>query len=77
MARNVNPEVAARRARVAGLVKVNADPERIEAARAELSEANAEAAVQKIVAEWPPLSAETRAKLACILLAPAGDGDAT
>jgi hypothetical protein len=30
------------------------------------------AAVREIVATWPPLSAETRAELAILLLSPAG-----
>ena len=33
-----------------------------------LAEANAEAAVRKIVDGWPPLSAETKAELAVIIL---------
>ncbi len=48
----------------------------VEVVRAELREVNAQAAVEKIVADWPPLSAETRAKLATILLAPGGEAHA-
>ncbi len=57
--------VASSKAKLAGLTahRDPADPA-IEAARAQLAEANAEADVRN----WPPLSAETRAKLACLLL---------
>jgi hypothetical protein len=47
-----------------GRARAGAAPEAIEAARDELAEANAEADV----ASWPPLSAEARARLACLLL---------
>ena len=65
--------VASSKARLAGLV-AHRDPDDpdIEAARAALAEANAEADV----ASWPPLSAEARAKIACAILS-AGGSDAT
>jgi hypothetical protein len=46
-----------------------------EAARAELTEANAEAAIRKVVDAWPPLTAEVKNKLACLLLS-GGDSNA-
>jgi hypothetical protein len=51
-----------------GRAKTGAPPEAIEAARADLAAANAVAAARRIVAAWPPLSAETRAELAVIIL---------
>jgi predicted O-methyltransferase YrrM len=75
--RHVNPEVAHQKARVAGLTKVGADPERINEARAALKAAGLEARIKRDVASWPPLSAEDRADLAVLLLHPGGDGDAT
>ena len=68
--------VASSKAKLAGLVahRDPADPD-IEAARAQLAEANAEATVRKIVDGWPPLSAETKAELAVIILS--GGGRAT
>jgi hypothetical protein len=61
--------VASSKAKLAGLVahRDPADPD-IEAARAGLAAANAKAAVQKIADAWPPLSPETKASLAVILL---------
>ena len=61
--------VASSKARLAGLVahRDPADPD-IEAARAQLAEANAKAKVREVVAAWPPLSAETKAELAVIIL---------
>jgi hypothetical protein len=44
------------------------DAQRIEAARAELRDANAEWHIREIVDQAPPLSAETRARLAVLLL---------
>jgi hypothetical protein len=74
--RRINPEVAHQKARVAGLTKVGADPERITEARAALKAAGLEARIKRDVASWPPLSAEERADLAVLLLHPGGDGDA-
>ncbi len=74
--RNVPRRVARARGAVGGLAKTNAPHEAIEAARVALAEANAEAAVRKIVDGWPPLSAETKAELACIILS-GGDHTAT
>ena len=70
--RNVRPEVAVPRARVAGLVSRGADPERIEAARAELRETVAEETVRKLVDLAPPLSPASRCRLACLLLSGGG-----
>lgn len=69
--------VASRKAKLAGLV-AHRDPgdPAIEAARARLREANAQARVRDVVAAWPPLSAETRAELAVIILS-GGDHAAT
>jgi hypothetical protein len=62
--------VASSKAKLAGLVahRDPADPD-IEVARARLAEANAEADV----ASWPPLSLETRAKIACVILSAGSD----
>jgi hypothetical protein len=70
--------VASRKAKLAGLV-AHRDPgdPAIEAARAQLREANAKAKIREVVATWPPLSAETRAELAVLLLSPAGGDRAT
>ena len=69
--RHVHPPVGAARARLAVLVREGASPEQVEAARARLREANAEAAVQRVVDSFPPLTDEQRSRLA-LLLAPAG-----
>ena len=61
------------RGRVGGLIARGAPPEKIEAARAELAMANAEADV----ASWPPLSAEARARIACAILSAGGSDAAT
>jgi hypothetical protein len=75
--RNVHPEVSRAKALVAVRTRDHAPPEAIEAARAQLAEANARARVLRVVAAWPPLSAETRAELAILLLSPAGGDHAT
>lgn len=75
VARSVPAPVARARSVLGGRAKAGAPPEAIDAARAELAAANAHATVRKIVDGWPPLSAETRAELAIILLSPDGDGD--
>ena len=72
--RNVHPKVGTAKARVAVYTRDHRPPEQIEAARTQLREANAEAKVREVVAGWPPLSAETRAELAVILLSGGGDG---
>lgn len=64
------------RGRIGGLTRRGAPPEKIEAARAELAEANAEAAIRRIVDAWPPLSPAQRERLA-LLLNPGGGSDAT
>jgi len=74
--RNVPPRVGRAKAVVAVRTRDHAPPEAIEAARAELAAANAHAAIRKIVDGWPPLSAETKAELAVIILS-AGDHAAT
>jgi hypothetical protein len=53
------PPASAARARLAGLVARNADPEKIAAARAELVAAE--------VATWPPLTDEQREALRVLL----------
>lgn len=64
--------VASSKAKLAGLVahRDPADPD-IEAARTELYEAKAEAEARR----WPPLRAEAKARIACIILS-AGGSDA-
>ena len=74
--RRVDPEVAHRKARVAGLVKVGADPERIAEARAALKAAGLEARIRRDVTAWPPLSPAVRADLAVLLLRAAGNDHA-
>jgi hypothetical protein len=74
--RNVHPKVGRAKALVAVRTRDHAPPEAIEAARAELAAANAHAAGRKIVDGWPPLSAETKAELAVIILS-GGDHAAT
>jgi len=63
------------RGRVGGLIRRNAPPEKIDAARADLKAASLRDRVKRDVSTWPPLSAETRAELAILLLNP-GNGDA-
>jgi hypothetical protein len=70
--RRVNPEVAHQKARVAGLSKVGADPERITEARAALKAAGLQARIKRDVDSWPPLSEAVRADLAILLFSPAG-----
>jgi hypothetical protein len=62
------------RGRIGGLTRRGARPEKIEAARAELAEANAEAAIKRIVDGWPPLTPAQRERLALLLHPGAGDG---
>lgn len=69
--RTIDSRVGSARARVAVYTRDHRPAEQIAAARAELAEANAEADV----ASWPPLSAETRARLASLILT--GGSDAT
>jgi hypothetical protein len=68
--------VASSKAKLAGLV-AHRDPDDpdIEAARTKLAEANAEAAIRRIVDAWPPLTPAQRERLA-LLLNPGGS-DAT
>jgi hypothetical protein len=68
--------VAKSKAKLAGLVahRDPGDPD-IKAARAQLAEANARAKVRELVTTWPPLSAETKAELAVMILS--GDHGAT
>jgi hypothetical protein len=73
--RNVPAEVARLKGVVGGLARRGADPERLEAARAELRTAAAEVYITKVVDAAPPLSDEQRARLAA-LLRPTGDGGA-
>jgi hypothetical protein len=67
--RNVPRRVGRAKALVAVRIRDHRPPEEIEAARAELAEANAEADV----ASWPPLSLEARAKIACAILSAGSD----
>ena len=59
----IAPEVAHHRSIVGGLIRQGADPEKIEAARAELRRANLEDHVQKILATMPPLTDAERLHL--------------
>jgi len=74
--RNLPRRVGRAKALVAVRTRDHAPPEVIEAARAELAAANAHAAIRKIVDGWPPLSTETKAELAIIILS-GGDHAAT
>ena len=69
--------VASSKAKLAGLIahRDPADPD-IGAARADLAAAKAKARAREIVAAWPPLSAETKAEVAVIILS-GGDHAAT
>ena len=69
--RNVNPEVARRSARLAGLVRVGADPDRITEARRDLKAAGLSAHIARDVDSWPELTPAQRAELAVQLLSPA------
>lgn len=71
--RNIDRAVARARAHVASLTARKADPESIEAARAQLAEANAAADVRK----WPPLADRARLELARLVLAGGDDRAAT
>jgi hypothetical protein len=62
--RNIPKPVAQARARLAGLTARGADPGMIEAARAELAEANAAADIGR----WPPMSEQARGRLAALVL---------
>lgn len=73
-ARNVPPKVARARSSLGRKIQLGASPEAVNAARAALAEANAEAAIRRIVDSWPPLTAGMRAELAALLLADAADG---
>jgi len=72
-ARNVPPEVARARSSLGRKIQLDAPPEEIEAARTELAEAKAEAEARR----WPPLRAEAKAKIACIILSAGGSDAAT
>jgi hypothetical protein len=63
------------RAQLGNAIRYGHSPETVATRRAELAEAVAEAAIQRVVDSWPPLSAETKAKLARLLLAPGGSDD--
>jgi hypothetical protein len=70
--RTIDPEVANRRARLAGLTSRKAPAETIEKARQELDEANRLAAIKAAVKNAPPLSPEVRDSIVGMLHA-AGD----
>lgn len=77
MPRPTNPEVARQKARVAGLTKVGADPERIAEAKRALKAAGLEARIRSDVGSWPPLTDSQRTQLALLLHPGAGDHAAT
>ena len=66
--RNVHPAVGAARSRVGALAARGASPETLAQARADLAAANLQSAVERAAAAAPPLTAEQRVKLACLLL---------
>lgn len=70
-------EVSSRRAKVGGLVRTGATPDRIEAAQRDLKASVAEQYIRRLVDEAPVPTPEQRARLAVLLLAPAAvDGAA-
>lgn len=78
MHRNINPDVAGARARLAGLVSKNADPDRIETARADLATEKIADWIERQLAGAPPLSGDQMARIRAALPSPAGgDSDAT
>jgi hypothetical protein len=62
--RKIDPAVGSARAKVAVYTRDHRPAEQIEAARAELAEAAAEAEARS----WPPLSPRARARIACLIL---------
>ena len=66
--RNVPKQVARARSSLGRKIQLDAAPEVIEAARADLAAANAKAVVRRVADQFPPLPAETRAELAVIML---------
>lgn len=71
--RRVDPELAHHRARLAHAVRYG-NAEAAEQARHDLSVARGENAIRKLVEGWPPLSDETRARLAALLAPSEEDG---
>ena len=71
MSSAIHPKVSHARAKLAVRTR-DGDLAGAESARAELRAANAEAAIQRVVDAFPPLSDATKAKLACLLLSPGG-----
>ena len=71
----VPPELARRRARLAGLVSTGADPERLAEARRDLAAERMADWIKRKLAEAPPLTGEQLERLRA-LLRPAGNGDA-
>jgi hypothetical protein len=69
--RNVSPEVASRRARLASLVANGQPPEEIADAKTDLVVAGLEAKIRATVAAWPLTQAQ-RERLA-LLLVPGGE----
>lgn len=72
--RNVPKQVARARSSLGRKIQLDAPPEAIQAARADLAAANAEAAIRRVVDRFPPLTADQRARLAVILLGGRSDG---
>ena len=71
--RNVPRSVGRAKATLAVRIRDHAPPEVIAAARDELAEAKAEAEARR----WPPLRAEAKARIACIILSAGGSDAAT
>lgn len=74
MPQNIDPAIAASRARLAGLhtrKDTAPDPALVAAARADLDAANRAAAAERhiaaLVEAWPPLTAEQKEKLASLI----------
>jgi hypothetical protein len=73
--RNVPPDVARARSSLGRKIQLDAPPEEIKAARDELAEANAKAAIKRIVDSWPSLTPAQRERLALLLHPGNGGGN--
>jgi hypothetical protein len=69
--------LAAERGKIGGLIRRNATPDRVEAARQELDYAAVADHIRRIVDAAPPLSAEQRAKLKMLLGSTPDGGERT
>jgi hypothetical protein len=75
VAPSTSESVTTLRARVAGLARRNAAPERIEEAQRELAETKLTRQIRRVVDGWPPLTPAQRERLALLLHPGTGGGD--